>query len=113
MLPKAVCSERPTHLNCCPKHTHTRRRRRRRSSEAQEFFPGRASQGSLYLLPIEFPGTTQEEEEEEEDRRSEAQEYCPRSADTAPYTKHSKTHYAPFLPLPEKPSFHSLAAVVN
>jgi hypothetical protein len=47
--------------------THTHTQRRRRSSEAQEFFPGRASQGSLYLLPIEFPGNTQEEEEEEED----------------------------------------------
>jgi hypothetical protein len=46
-------------------HTHTHRRRRR-SSEAQEFFPGRASQGSLYLLPIEFPGNAQEEEEEED-----------------------------------------------
>jgi hypothetical protein len=70
MLPKAVCSERPTHLNFCPKHTHTHththRRRRRRSSGAQEFFPGRASQGSPYLLPIEFPGNTQEEEEEED-----------------------------------------------
>jgi hypothetical protein len=65
MLPKAVCSERPTHLNCCAKHAHAHIRRRR-SSEAQEFFPGRASQGSLYLLPIEFPGNTQEEEEEED-----------------------------------------------
>ncbi len=62
-------------------HTHTEEE----EEEAQEFFPGRASQGSLYLLPIEFPGNTQEEEEEEDQeiRRSEAQEYCPRSADTA------------------------------
>jgi hypothetical protein len=46
-------------------------------------------------------------------RTSEAQEYCPRSADTAAYAEHSKTHYPPFLLLPEKPSFHSLASVVN
>jgi len=70
MLPKAVCSERPTHLNCCSKHIHTHREEEE-AQKLKNFFLEELHKEVFICFQLSFQGT-HKKKKKKKIRRSEA-----------------------------------------
>jgi hypothetical protein len=71
MLPKAVCSERPTHLNCCPKHIHTHTEEEEEAQKLKNFFLEELHKEVFICFQLSFQGT-HKKKKKKKTRRSEA-----------------------------------------